>query len=643
MKTTEVMVGTVGIGGDNPIRIQSMTNTPTMDTSATTDQILRIARAGADIVRVTVQNLKEAENLGNIKNRLIQQQCLIPVVADVHFNPAIAEVAAGLVDKVRINPGNYGVRQKAGTGVLTEDEFRAEVLLAEERFGRLIEICRKNKTALRIGVNHGSLSSRILNRFGNTTDGMVESAMEFLRICVKEDFHQVVISLKSSNTMIMREANIRMVNYMARENMAYPLHLGVTEAGEGDDGRIRSAVGIGSLLAQGIGSTIRVSLTEDPENEIPVARKLVSYSRELSSEHMVATDSFNETDNPGASNEKPFDVVTTTYTGSLGGIYTDKFGVDDIAITASGQVNRVGNIGGDQVPVVIATENKEHTTPADYDPLPDYICRVSGNTMAAVLPLSTGECLSVKQELDSDNLPAYQVYSPEQYMAESHDIGSVKFLFISAKELDNELIARIREDCELVVLANSVSVNPPAEFGLLIGKLRQAGCNHPVILRKDYKQPDEEELRIRASVDFGTVLLNNEGSGIWIENRYSDNHFISSLAFTILQSCRRRTTKTEFISCPSCGRTMFNIQKATSQIKKRTSHLKGLKIAIMGCIVNGPGEMADADYGYVGSGRDTVTLYKKKSVVKRNIPEDQALDELISLIRANGDWVEPQN
>jgi (E)-4-hydroxy-3-methylbut-2-enyl-diphosphate synthase len=632
MRTSEVMVGTVGIGGDNPVRIQSMTNTPTMDTIATSDQILRIARAGADIVRVTVQNLKEAENLGNIKNRLIQQQCLIPVVADVHFNPAIAEISATLVDKVRINPGNYGVRQKPGTGVLTDEEYAAEVLLAEDRFGRLIEICRKNNTALRIGVNHGSLSSRILNRFGNTPDGMVESAMEFLRFCVKEDFHQVVISLKSSNTVIMREANIRMVDYMARENMAYPLHLGVTEAGEGDDGRIRSAVGIGSLLAQGIGSTIRVSLTEDPENEIPVARRLVIYSQKLRSEHNLDVDSIREIDIPNASSEKKFDNTAPNPENSK--IY-------DISEPSSGKVNIVGNIGGDQVPVVITTKNKLATAPDESGPLPDYIFRKADNEITSALTDPDMAGNSDPQKLPLEYPPSYPIYTSEQYFEDTRGSDEMKFLIISADKLNDGLLERIKADRGLVIIADSVTGNPPAEFSLLIDTLRKAGCNHPVILRKEYSQLDEEELRISASVDFGTVLLNNEGSGIWIENRYSDNHFISSLAFTILQACRRRTTRTEFISCPSCGRTMFNIQKATAIIKKRTSHLKGLKIAIMGCIVNGPGEMADADYGYVGSGKDTVTLYKKKMVVKRNIPEDKALDELIDLIRESGDWVEP--
>jgi (E)-4-hydroxy-3-methylbut-2-enyl-diphosphate synthase len=634
MKTAEVMVGTVGIGGDNPVRIQSMTSTPTMDTYATSDQIIRIARAGAEIVRVTVQNIKEAENLGNIKNRLIQQQCLIPIVADVHFNPAIAEVSAALVEKVRINPGNYGISQKPGTGVLTDKQYRTQVLLAEERFSRLLEICRKNKTALRIGVNHGSLSSRILNRFGNTPVGMVESAMEFLRFCVKGDFHQVVVSLKSSNTMIMREANIRMVNYMARENMAFPLHLGVTEAGEGDDGRIRSAVGIGSLLAQGIGSTIRVSLTEDPENEVPVALRLVSYSQNKKSEQKYLDDNFSEADIPGASSEKVFN-DTATLAESI-----KKY---DIPVPSPGLVNKVGNIGGDQVPVVIATENRQQATPFGFDHKPDYICRFAEKSMVPVLPVpDTGISPSMGQKLGSDNHPVYPVYSPEQYSGVLQGNGEVKFLLISAEGLDSKIIERAREDRGLVIVAESITGNPPAEFRIFIKKLRKAGCNHPVILKKAYDQSAEEDLRIIASVDFAAILLDNEGSGIWIENRFSENSFISSLAFSILQSCRRRTTRTEFISCPSCGRTMFNIQKAATLIKKRTSHLKGLKIAIMGCIVNGPGEMADADYGYVGSGKDIVTLYKKKVVVKRNIPEEQAVDELISLIRESGDWAEPE-
>jgi (E)-4-hydroxy-3-methylbut-2-enyl-diphosphate synthase len=601
MRSREVKVGSIGIGGNNPVRIQSMTNTLTSDTIATVNQVISISEAGADLVRLTVRNMLEAENLAEIKKELIARQCFTPLVADVHFNPELAEVAACHVEKVRINPGNYGVRQGSGSKVLTESEYNADVARAREKFCRLLEICRDHKTVLRIGVNHGSLSSRILNRFGNTPAGMVESAMEFLRFCQEEDFHQVVVSLKSSNTKVMTAANIMMAKKMTGANMAYPLHLGVTEAGEGDDGRVRSAAGIGTLLALGIGDTIRVSLTEDPERELPVARKLVSFTSGYRSSSSSSLDF-----SPGY-------------------------------LSPSSRVTeKMGNIGGEQVPVVIAgQEDSNRETPSADEPAPDYIFS-TGERIFEQQPASAIIVPFHASRIDSSP-PTHLLYTPDHYPGGKPG-PSTRFLLVSQGDTASAIADKIKNDPRLVLVYCSGLENSALEFVTFIRNIRESGCNNPVILKKKYSHADREDFQVHAAVDFSPVLLSGEAQGIWIENSFSGFSFNTSLAFSILQSCRRRTSKTEFISCPSCGRTMFDIQKATSEVKKRTSHLSGLKIAVMGCIVNGPGEMADADYGYVGSGKGKVSLYKKQEMVRRNIPEEQAVDQLIALIRESGDW-----
>jgi (E)-4-hydroxy-3-methylbut-2-enyl-diphosphate synthase len=601
MKTLEVKVGSIGIGGDNPIRVQSMTNTLTSDTVASVNQVTAISAAGADLVRLTVRNMQEAVNLAEIKRLLKARQCHIPLVADVHFNPDLAEVAARHVEKVRINPGNYGIRQKPGSKVLTDSEFEADVARAREKFCRLLGICRQHGTALRVGVNHGSLSSRILNRYGNTPAGMVESAMEFLRFCAEEDFHQVVVSLKSSNTKVMTAANIMMAETMKEANMFYPLHLGVTEAGEGDDGRVRSAAGIGTLLALGLGDTIRVSLTEDPEKELPVARKLVSFTSGYRSSSLSSLD------------------ISSGY------------------LSPSSRVTKkTGNIGGEQVPVVIASqEDSNRETPSADEPAPDYIFSPRGRIFepqpaaAIIVPFHA-------PRIDSSP-PTHLLYTPDQYPGGKPG-PSTRFLIVSRGDMASAIAGKVKNDPRLVLVYCSDKESSALEFVTFIRNIRESGCNNPVILKKKYNHADREDFQVHAAVDFSPVLLSGEAQGIWIENSSTGYSFNISLAFSILQSCRRRTSKTEFISCPSCGRTMFDIQKATSSIKKRTSHLSGLKIAVMGCIVNGPGEMADADYGYVGSGKGKVSLYKKQEMVRRNVPEEQAVDQLIALIRESGDW-----
>ncbi|MFO7923715.1 MAG: (E)-4-hydroxy-3-methylbut-2-enyl-diphosphate synthase [Bacteroidales bacterium] len=611
--TSEVMVGNTGIGGKNPVRVQSMTSTPTSDTENTVDQIMRIASAGAEIVRMTVRNMREAENLANIKSGLQKMDCFIPLVADVHFNPPIAEAAAKIVEKVRINPGNYGISPKKVYSELSDKDYNKELLRAKTAFSRLIKICREHKTALRIGVNHGSLSPRIIYRYGNTPEGMARSAMEFLRFCEEEDFHNVVVSLKSSNTLVMVQANLMMVEQMDRQGMDYPLHLGVTEAGEGEDGRIRSVTGIGTLLTEGIGDTIRVSLTEDPEKEVPVARKLLEH-------------------------------IERQRAGSTAGDIAADNGISGQPRLMTRKSRPVLNIGGDNMPVVISSSEV---------PGPDYLFSA-----------------------ETSRLGGYPLVTGSNYLQGSFEETGLIFLEASLAGLSGELLEKASSDKKVVFVAHSMTDCPPLEMRQYILTLTKYGCSNPVIFKKGYNFSSSEDFQIAAAADFAPLFIERAGDGLWLEylprgvfhaNAGSSapdtlygpdasgtvdpgpdvtgkslspelSQIAGSTAFSILQSCRVRTTKTEFISCPSCGRTMFNIQKATAEVKKRLSHLRGLKIAVMGCIVNGPGEMADADYGYVGSGRGRVSLYKKQVPVKRNVPEEDAVDELIGLIKEEGDW-----
>jgi (E)-4-hydroxy-3-methylbut-2-enyl-diphosphate synthase len=593
--TREVMAGNVGIGGKNPVRVQSMTSTPTSDTRATVGQILRIVSAGAEMVRMTVRNIREAENLENIKREVRSAGCNVPLVADVHFNPAIAEVAATIVEKVRINPGNYGISPGRGNPALSDDVYREELMAARTAFSRLLSICRRHGTALRIGVNHGSLSPRIINRYGNTPSGMVASAMEFLQFCAEEDFHNVVISLKSSNTRIMVESNRMMFARMQEAGRVYPLHLGVTEAGEGEDGRIRSVAGIGTLLWEGIGDTIRVSLTEEPELEIPVARKLIGH---IEAGRAKALGAAPEGDSGDAG-----------IRGGTGNIPVGGKGYP--ATPAKRQSFAIGNIGGESVPVIIGE---------------------AGGGPAS------GQGDNGRLQPD---FPFVHLVSPEDYLAGMFSGMELVFLQVTDADISDELLEKACGDKNLVLVILSQSANPPDEMRLCIEKLEGAGCRNPVIFKKEYDIENAENFQITAAADFSPLFIDRSGDGLWLVNKaLGTGRIVVDTAFSILQSTRVRTSKTEFISCPSCGRTTFDIQKATAAVKQRTSHLKGLTIAVMGCIVNGPGEMADADYGYVGSGKGRVNLYRKQQVVKKNIPQEEAVDELISLIKESGDWVD---
>ena len=553
--SSTVQIGNVPLGGDNPIRIQSMTSTSTLDTDASVAQCRRIFDAGADYVRLTAQGVREAHNIGEIRAALHAAGYTKPLVADIHFNPKAAFEAAATTDKVRINPGNFVDAARTFKKLeYTDEEYAAELEKIRRAVVPFLAICREHHTAVRLGVNHGSLSDRIMSRYGDTPAGMVESAMEYLRIFREENFNDVAISIKASNTVIMVETVRRLVAEMDREDMHYPLHLGVTEAGDGEDGRIKSAVGIGTLLAEGIGDTVRVSLSEEPELEIPVARKLVDYITAREG-HAPISGCFAKAYNRISPERRP--------------------------------TNAVGSIGGQNVPIVATT-----LCPAD------------------VAAIAT---------------------KPDFFLSD-----------VNWKAVDASAKAEGFSDDD-VLLLTSHHANPVGEIEAFIHRLWDNGCKAPVVVRMRYDDADEEDVQVKAGADFGALLLNGLVDGIVLDApNLPNNADAVAYSFGILQAARRRTTKTEYISCPSCGRTLYDLQHAVKEIKAATSHLKGLKIGIMGCIVNGPGEMADADYGYVGAAVGKVSLYKGKECVERNVPQDVALTHLIDLIKANGDWTEPK-
>ena len=578
-----IHIGKLMLGGIHPIRVQSMANTDTNDILNSVEQCKRIVNAGGELVRFTAQGVREAENLRLIHDALRDQGFEVPLVADIHFNANAADVAALYVEKVRINPGNYVSSIKKGDlSDYTIEEYEQEYEKIKTRFIPFLDICKKQHTAIRIGVNHGSLSERIMNRYGDTPRGMVESCMEFLRICRDEHFNEVVVSMKTSNTVLMVHTVRLLADEMEKEGFHTPLHLGVTEAGDGEDGRIKSAVGIGALLADGIGDTIRVSLSEEPEAEIPVANMLVSYIHErIFHEPIVAIENR----------------LHSRYEYNRRKSY------------------EAGNIGGEKVPVVVASGIGHHGT------VPDYI--LSGNKL-----LSPGE-------------KSFRVYTVKEVHDLLQEQSETKFLKMSYSELTPLTLGILTERNDIVVLLQTDHKNGVGEQRAFFHTLLNVGCTVPVILCPKYSENDLEQLQVKAAADLGVLFIDGFGDGILLENEGSISvEQINSVAFGILQASRVRVTKTEYISCPGCGRTMFQLQTVIARIKERTSHLKGLKIGIMGCIVNGPGEMADADYGYVGAGRGKVSLYKKMNCIERNIPEEEAVEKLIELIKVNGDWQE---
>ncbi|WP_165155316.1 4-hydroxy-3-methylbut-2-en-1-yl diphosphate synthase [Parabacteroides sp. ZJ-118] len=601
-KSSVAHIGDTPLGGGNPIRIQSMANVSTMDTAAAVAQAIRMIEAGAEYVRFTAQGEREARNLGEIRKQLDERGYTTPLVADIHFNPKAAAVAAAEVEKVRVNPGNYVDKVKTFSHLeYTEEEYAAEIEKIRERFVPFLRICKAHGTAIRIGVNHGSLSDRIMSRYGDTPEGMVASCMEFLRICREEDFPDVVISIKASNTVVMVRTVRLLVRTMEAENMRYPLHLGVTEAGDGEDGRIKSAVGIGTLLSDGIGDTIRVSLSEDPEAEMPVARKLVDYIGERE-------------------NHRPIEASMAP-------------GFDTVA--ASRRTSRVvEGIGGTFPPVVIS-DRSDGDFEFDYMSLPDYI--YIGKEDPDNLPDNFRLLVDAHFWKERPNaFPCFIASEAEEL--KDYDCP-LKFIRLTYADLTDRMLEILKADKAAVVLLSTHHRNGVGSQRAAMHKLLMAGCDVPVVLHRDYRETDVESLQLKSAADLGTLLLDGFGDGLMLGDEGCGAVVSDRCMFGILQATRSRISKTEYISCPSCGRTLYDLQTTVARVKEATSHLKGLKIGIMGCIVNGPGEMADADYGYVGAGRGQISLYKGKECVLKNIPEEEAVERLVQLIKENGDWV----
>ena len=607
--TSVVHIGATPMGGENPIRIQSMTNTATQDTDACVAQAKRIVDAGGEYVRLTTQGVKEAENLKNINAALRQNGYQVPLIADVHFNPAVADVAARYAEKVRINPGNYVDAARTFKHLeYTDEEYAKELQKIRDRFVPFLNICKENHTAIRIGVNHGSLADRIMSRYGDTPEGMVESCMEFLRICVDENFKDVVISIKSSNTAVMVKTVRLLVHVMEEENMHFPLHLGVTEAGDGEDGRIKSALGIGALLADGLGDTIRVSLSEAPEAEIPVARKLVDYITSREGHPYIP-----------APQVQDFNYLSPLRRVTI----------------------PVHNIGGTQPPVVLTARLDANQT-CHPEFVPDYIY------VGHQLPDSLQANVQYIVDADAwDGTPyTWPAFKPDQLPFLTGYKADLKFLFITYMGLNDEVLACLKYHPEVVLIAQSNHPNRLGEQRALAHQLMQEGLKNPLIFFQHYSENEIENLQIKSAADMGALIFDGLCDGIFLFNQHPATSGkpeispadVDAIAFGILQAGRLRISKTEYISCPGCGRTLYDLQTTIARIKAATSHLKGLKIGIMGCIVNGPGEMADADYGYVGAGRGKVSLYKKKECIEKNIPEEEAVEKLIQLIKANGDY-----
>ena len=601
--TISVAIGDTPLGSDYPIRVQSMTNTSTNDIEASVAQCRRIADAGADYVRLTAQGVREADNIGEIRSRLRAEGCMVPLVADIHFNPKAAFEAAQKTDKVRINPGNFVDAARTFKKLTyTDEEYRQELQRIHDALVPFIALCREHHTAVRLGVNHGSLSDRIMSRYGDTPAGMVESVMEFLRVFVAENFLNVVISIKASNTVVMVETVRRLVRAMDAEDMHFPLHLGVTEAGDGEDGRIKSAVGIGTLLAEGLGDTIRVSLSEEPEAEIPVARKLVDYITSRAGHKPIA-----------------------------GGFSK---GYDPVCPQRRVTNEVAGVMGGRMKPIVIA----------DLAPKalkgkmrPDFFFAADG------CPDGCGnDRFIVPQALYKGCANESPLFTLAEIEALQACKAPLKWLVVS-DDVAIEKLEPLRGDTATALIVEPTNVNVPAGEQALLHALTDAGITLPAVIKNTYSDTDDEWLQVKAGADFGTLLLNGFSDGIWLSAPgFADADRVVRYELGILQASRLRMSKTEFISCPGCGRTLYDLQTTVKRVKEATSHLSHLKIGIMGCIVNGPGEMADADYGYVGAAAGKISLYKNKECVERNIPEAEAIPRLIALIKANGDWIEPE-
>ena len=647
LRTREVNIGGLLLGANHPIRIQPMTTTDTMDTMATVDQSIRCINAGAEMVRITAPSKNESENLRLIKHELHKKGYSTPLVADIHFTPNAAEIAARIVEKVRINPGNYVDKKKFEQIEYNNDEYAEEIERIRERFTPLVLICKEHGTAMRIGTNHGSLSDRIMSRYGDTAIGMVESAMEFLRIARNEDYHNIVLSMKSSNPLVMVQAYRLLIQHMMSEfGECYPLHLGVTEAGDGEDGRIKSAIGIGTLLEDGIGDTVRVSLTEDPEFEIPVCKDIVKRYAETG---ITPTENTNE------------HTVKLPYSPFE---YSRRMSVANF------------NLGGKNVPVVVADfMQQESIVPSDLqaigytyneatdkwniaDAAADYIY-TSSKIINFNLPGTLQVICDYQTWVTATDLNKYfPLFDKNNFRTAESKSEKINFITLDVSDDNSEFLELITNDATVVLCIYASAKNAVQQLRSFIAGLMKSNTNCPVIIAVESMHTLIDEQLIHFSIGAGALFLDGMGDGIWLINDPTllvnqqvsgrtylptkNNHqFLNNTSFSILQAVRTRISKTEYISCPSCGRTLFDLQETTARIRNVTNHLKGLKIAIMGCIVNGPGEMADADFGYVGSGPGKITLYRGKEVVKKNINSDVAVDELINLLKDSDVWIEP--
>ncbi|MDD2417163.1 MAG: 4-hydroxy-3-methylbut-2-en-1-yl diphosphate synthase [Parabacteroides sp.] len=600
-QSSVVQIGNKQLGGNNPILIQSMANVSTLDTNACVEQAIRIIDAGADYVRFTAQGVREAENLGVIRQELTKRGYTHPLVADIHFNPRAADAAAQVVEKVRINPGNYVDSKVFNIRDYSEEEYNSGIEKIRERFIPFLNLCKQHNTAIRLGINHGSLSDRIMSRYGDTPEGMVASCLEYLKICREEDFQHIAISIKASNTVVMVQTVRLLVKTMDAEGMSYPLHLGVTEAGDGEDGRIKSAVGIGTLLHDGIGDTIRVSLSEEPEAEVPVARKLVDYIQERAgANHVEGSIS------PEFNNVKPARRISRDVCG----------------------------IGRGGIPVVISDRSYGLNFEFNQEAKPDYV--YVGTEDPDNLPDNMQLLVDAHVWKPRANVFPYFIASDAKEL-KNYD-SPLKFIRLTYADLNDQTLEVLKSDKAVVVILSTHHANGLGAQRAFMHKLLSSGCDVPVILHREYHETDIESLQIKAAADMGAMILDGFCDGIFLNNTKGDALATDNCMFCILQATRARISKTEYISCPGCGRTLYNLQTTIARVKKATSHLKGLKIGIMGCIVNGPGEMADADYGYVGAGVGRISLYKGKECVQRNIPENEAVERLVELIKENGDW-----
>ncbi len=623
-RTREVNIGSVPLGGNNPVRIQSMTTTDTMNTIATVEQTIRMVESGCEYVRITAPSKNEAENLKNIKSELKKRGCEVPLIADIHFTPNAAEIAARIVEKVRVNPGNYADKKKFQQIEYSDADYQAELDRIYKRFSPLVKICKEEGTAMRIGTNHGSLSDRIMSRYGDTPLGMVESALEFVRICEDLDYHDIVLSMKASNTKVMVHAYRMMLQRMIEEGMDYPIHLGVTEAGDGEDGRIKSAVGIGALLEDGIGDTVRVSLTEEPENEAPVAISLVDRYKKR---------------------------------GTLAEVPALPYLPKDPFVYERFVTSEVNNIGGANLPVVISDFSEkseigiEDLESIGYiyievldkwklnDLASDYIY-AGDNKIKFDPPQNLGVIVNSNVWQNSDS--AFPYFKLNEFLHSKEKSPKLNFVEIETSDVFSDSFNKICNEENVVLVLSTSSSNAMPSMRRVFFDFVLKDIKLPVIIKREYDEITEEELFIYSSTDAGALFIDGFGDGVFINSRDMDKNSrietINRLSFGILQAARMRISKTEYIACPSCGRTLFDLVEVTNKIREKTGHLKGLKIGIMGCIVNGPGEMADADYGYVGVGPGKIALYRGKEAVRRDVNEENAVDELISLIKEDGNW-----